>query len=88
MNRKKFDSLSKEQQTILREEAERFTTKGLQTAARTHDNAAYDRIKAKLKSVDTPDTASFRASTKVVWEGFLAKNPEARSWVDSIAGSK
>ena len=88
MNKRKFDGLPKEYQTILREETERYTTKSMRTLMRSFDDASYEKLKARMKSVDAPDTASFRESARPVWDGFLAKNADARAWTESVAATK
>ena len=88
MNKRKFDGLSKEYQAILREEAGRHTTTRMQSIARSFDDASYNKLKARMKSIDAPDITSFREGMKPVWDAFLGKNAEARAWVESVAGTK
>ncbi len=88
MNKKKFDGLPAEYRSILKEEADRITSRSLQTLVRSFEDQAYDRLKTKLKSVDDPDVTSFREMVKPVWENFVAKNPEARPWIDAVKSTK
>lgn len=86
-NRKKLESLSKEHQAIIREEAVKLDQR-FQAMSRTFDDAAYAKLKAKLKSVDNPDSESFRTVAKPVWDGFLKANPDAKAWIEIIAATK
>ncbi len=86
-NRKKLESLSKEHQAIVREEAVKLDQR-FQAMSRTFDDAAYDKLKAKLKSVDNPDSESFRTVAQPVWDSFLKANPDAKAWIETIAATK
>lgn len=84
MNKRRFDALPKEYQAILRSEAERVTTTGLQKLAKTFEDQSCANLKAKLKTVDSPEVSSFRAATRPVWDKFVSANPESRSWIDAV----
>lgn len=86
-NRKKLESLPKEHLAIVREEAARLNAR-FQGMSRTFDDAAYGRLKAKLKSVDSPDSESFRTAAKPIWDSFLQSNQDARAWVDMVVSTK
>jgi tripartite ATP-independent transporter DctP family solute receptor len=88
VNKKRFDALPKEYQAILREEADRITSKGLQKLVRSFEDEAYGNLKRKLKAIDEPDVTSFRTTARPVWDRFVAKNPESRAWIDAVQAVK
>ncbi len=79
-NRKKLESLSKEHQAIVREEAVKLDQR-FQAMSRTFDDAAYDKLKAKLKSVENLDLRELPQS-RAAGLGQLPEGQSGREGLD------
>ena len=88
VNLDKFNSLTPEQQQILRDSAKEAVTDGLRGVMRTNEDTAYADLSKVVEADDTPDVASFREAMKPVYDEFIASaGPKAAEWIAAAQGN-
>jgi tripartite ATP-independent transporter DctP family solute receptor len=87
MNLDKFNSLTAEQQQILRDSAKEAVVNELRPVMKTNEDVAYDAMAKIVEADNTPDVESFRAAMAPVYDEFIATaGPKAAEWIAAAQG--
>jgi tripartite ATP-independent transporter DctP family solute receptor len=83
MNLDRFNSLTAEQQQILRDAAKESINNGLREDLRKGEDDAYVALASAVEANNEPDVASFRDAMAPVYDEFIKANPEAAAWIEA-----
>ena len=83
MNLDRFNSLTPEQQQILRDAAKEAVNGGLREELRKGEDDAYLQLAKTLDENNEPDVQSFRDAMAPVYDEFIKSNPDAAGWIEA-----
>ena len=89
MNAAKFNSLSANHQTAIRQAAKTHTTDGLRQTMRSAGDEAFAKLEGMMTEMNSsPDADSFRNLVAPVWDSFVAKVPAAKPWIAVVDSAR